>query len=487
VPNIVWTALPDGTIDYFNRRWFEYTGISVERAAGSWRSVVHPDDLAARDEAWKHALETGQVADIRCRLRRADGKYRWHVCRAVPERGAAGQIVAWLGSFTDIEDERRASAVLTEFKGTLDAVLDAVFIFDASDWHLLYVNLGASALLGYTQEELLDMRRPTDFMAEHDETSFRELLAPILRGEQSTLTLETRFRRKTASTVPVEMSLQLIRVDGGRIVSIARDITERARVRRERELLYRETVDALRARDEFLSIASHELRSPLGALELQITTLLQPPNDPGSAPTGALKKKLEVAARQVEQMSRLITELLDVTRISSGRMDLDREVTDLAALARDLIDRFATDAAKAESTVELDAPEPVIGSWDSLRLDQVLTNLLTNALKFGAGKPIEISVTRVGSNARVTVTDHGIGIEPENLDRIFHRFEQAVSTRTYGGFGLGLYIVRGIVEAHGGTVHVESEPQVRTTFSIELPLQPLREQEDLLRGSFAHS
>jgi PAS domain S-box-containing protein len=491
MPNIMWTALPDGTVDYFNRRWFEYTGITTEQAAGSWRAAVHPLDAETFSAAWERALAAGAPHEMECRLHRADGTYRWHLCRAVPDRGPSGDIVAWLGSFTDIDDERRRREVLAEFKGTLDAVSAAVMIFDVSDWRMLYVNQGATALLGYGPDELM-AKLPFEFTAQHDESSLRELLGALLSGDETTLITETRFTRRDTRVVPVEVSFQLIRVDGGRIVAIARDISDRIRVRLEREMLYRETVEALRARDEFLSIASHELRTPLSALQLQIEMLLRPPRrDPTAVPSPEdIKRKLELAARQVDRLARLISELLDVTRITGGRLKLEREEADLGAIAHDVIERFGAEAVKAGSAVSLDAPEPVVGSWDRMRLEQVVTNLLTNAFKFGAGKPIELSVARRDGIGVLTVVDHGIGISAEDLERIFRRFEQAVSTRKFGGLGLGLYIVRGIVEAHGGVIRVASTPDAGSTFTIELPVQPTeqsREREEQARADPVHA
>jgi PAS domain S-box-containing protein len=435
--------------------------------------AVHPDDLDACTGAWRDALAAGAPFEGECRLRSDGGAYRWFLCRAVPERNAAGQIVAWLGTFTDIDQERRTREVLLELKGTVDSVVDAVLIFTSTDGRVLYANHGASALLGYTHDELVAMR-PIDFLAQRDEAGLRDVLAPLVGGKKPSLTTETKFRRRDGSEVPVEVLLQLIRVDGGRIVAIARDITERLQARHERELLYHETVEALRARDEFLSIASHELRTPLSALQLQLEMLLHPPRrDPTAVPSPhELRKSLELATHQVDRLSRLIDELLDVTRITAGRLRLECEAADLAAIARGVVERFAIDAARARCAVVLDAPEPVVGQWDPLRLEQVVTNLLTNAFKFGAGKPIEITVGRVGPTARLTVTDHGIGIAADDLERIFLRFEQAVSQRTFGGLGLGLYIVRGIIEAHGGSVRVDSAPKVGSTFTIELPCRP---------------
>jgi PAS domain S-box-containing protein len=472
VPHIVWTTRPDGSIDYFNQRWFEYTGVSAEQAAGSWEGSVHPGDVSACTAAWREALRTSQMFQAECRLRRSsDGTHRWHLGRGIPERGPSGQIVSWLGTFTDIDDQKQAQAVLAEFKATLDAVIDAVMIFDPEDWRFLYANHGASVLLGYRGDELLRMR-PVDFMAEHDDRQLRQLLAPLREGRSDAVTIETKFRRRDTRMIPVEVSLQKIGPDRGRIVAIARDITERKRAQLERELLYREAVEAIGARDEFLSVASHELRNPLTSLKLQIEMLLAPEL---VLPAEQLKAKLEIVARQVDRMTMLVSELMDVSRITAGRLRLETEELDLSALVRDVITRHAADATKARCTVDLRASGPVIGRWDRMRLEQVTTNLLTNAFKFGAGKPIELTVEQDGPMGRLVVADHGIGIAADDLERIFHRYEQARSTPQRSGLGLGLYIVRQLVEAHGGAIHVESQPGAGSTFTVELPREAVPE------------
>jgi signal transduction histidine kinase len=172
------------------------------------------------------------------------------------------------------------------------------------------------------------------------------------------------------------------------------------------------------------------------------------------------------------RLEQLTSELLDVTRIEQGRLALTPAEIALDAIARQAAEHLAPELAAVGSRVSIECAAPVVGRWDPSRLEQVVTNLLTNAAKFGAGKPIEIRIDRRGDAARLAVTDHGIGIDPARLPRVFERFERAVPSSSYGGLGLGLYIARSIVVAHGGTIDVASEPGAGATFTVTLPLAP---------------
>lgn len=471
MPQIVWTARPDGTIDYFNQRWFEATGVTLERAAGTFHEALHHDDVERAESLWRSSLSTGLPFEVECRLRAPTGSHRWYLCRATPEHGSDGKIVAWLGTFTDVDEQKRARAELEQFQATLDAVVDAVLIFDPSALRVSYANEGASALLGYARDDLTTMHA-ADVMSAFDEHHLRELIASLVGVERHSRTLETQWRRSDARMLPVEVSYQYVLVEGGgRIVAVARDITERKQAEIERELLYRQVVDALRERDEFLSLASHELRTPLTALKLNVQSLLRPSSE-GQALAADAANRLQLVARQVDRLGHLVDELLDVSRIRTGRLELAIEEADLASIVRDVVKVMADDAARAGSVVTCVAESPVIGQWDGSRLEQVVTNLLSNAIKYGGGKPIDVLVEKHGSGARLTIRDHGIGIAVEDRERIFERFERAVSLQRYAGLGLGLYITHTIVAAHGGTIRVESDPGLGSTFVVELPEEP---------------
>jgi signal transduction histidine kinase len=181
-------------------------------------------------------------------------------------------------------------------------------------------------------------------------------------------------------------------------------------------------------------------------------------------------EKVDKLAKSGQRLESLLGQMLDVSRISTGRLNLEPESFDLVALVHEVVARFADESAKANSVLLTRGLDRLEGYWDRLRIDQVLTNLLSNALKYGRGKPVEIDVATEEGSAVVRVIDHGIGIDAEHQKRLFMRFERAVATREYGGFGLGLWITRQIVDASGGTIGVTSEPNRGSTFTFRLPL-----------------
>jgi signal transduction histidine kinase len=241
------------------------------------------------------------------------------------------------------------------------------------------------------------------------------------------------------------------------------EVEERKRAQAETARLYGEAQAAVRMRETFLATAGHELRTPLNALLLQTHALSRRPSaDPD---TLRLARKIELQARR---LTRLTDRLLDVTRLTEEGMTLEREEMDLSELAREIVERM-TDDTRAPGEIRLDAPAAAVGCWDRLRIEQVVSNLLENALKFGNRQPVDVVVRAEHDVVSIGVRDRGIGVAEVDQRRIFGRFERAVSEKHYGGIGLGLWICGRIVEAHGGTIAVESRPGEGSTFRVFLP------------------
>jgi signal transduction histidine kinase len=225
---------------------------------------------------------------------------------------------------------------------------------------------------------------------------------------------------------------------------------------------------AIRLRDDFLSIASHELNTPIAALSMISQGFEQSDAIPSLA---EFNQVMSLISRQSKRLATLVSNLLDATQISAGRLVLRLERVELAPLVHETVDLFRMELDRARCRVACNADPGLFGRWDRARLQQVLGNLLSNAIKFGPGKEIEVTVAGVGNGiARIVVEDHGMGIPPEHVPHIFDRFERAVSAAHYGGLGLGLYIVRTLVNAHGGTVAVTSEVGHGARFVVDLPV-----------------
>jgi signal transduction histidine kinase len=234
----------------------------------------------------------------------------------------------------------------------------------------------------------------------------------------------------------------------------------------------REAQNAVRARDDFLSVAAHELRTPLTALLLQLQRLEQllavdAVGDKYPKLSGCVARSMLTGRR----MAGLVDGLLDASRLPHGPIQLDAEDFDLVQATREVLDQFATTAKHAGCELRFDAPVPVHGRWDRRRIEQALTNLISNALKYGAGKPIDVSVSQWGRDVSVVVRDYGLGMAPEVAGKIFQRFGRGGSIWHQGGLGLGLYLTRDAIEAHGGNIRFESRPGDGCTFVVTLPLR----------------
>lgn len=361
MPQIFWITRPDGYHEYYNQRWYDYTGTQPGETDGEgWQNSLHPDDVARTAQVWQESLQTGKPYDIEYRFRRAsDGEYRWHIGRALPLRDENGQILKWFGSCTDIHDQRLA-------------------------------------------------------------------------------------------------------------------IEERAEALERERAARMEQEKANRIKDEFLAVLSHELRSPLNPILGWIHLLRTRRLD-----AEKMDQALETIERNAKLQAQLIEDLLDVSRILRGKLTLTFAPVNLATAIEAAIEtvRLPAQAKQLQIKKQFDS-FPIKVSGDFIRIQQVVWNLLSNAVKFtpeGGQITIELTTAQTDANsvARIIVRDNGKGIAPDFLPYVFEQFRQADSstTRHFGGLGLGLSIVRHIVEMHDGAIDVDSPGENQgSTFTVSLPL-----------------
>jgi PAS domain S-box-containing protein len=315
-----------------------------------------------------------------------------------------------------------------------------------------------------------------EFVPSHESRAV-DLILEI--GGTSKLQQEIALLRMDGSLLQVQLSVSPVKtedLDG--ICILATDLSERHRTQAalhramERARLVEDLKRALELRDEFLSIASHELKTPITSLLLQLQITQKSLDAFASQEVyGRFKHAVEVSIRQVRRLITLVEDLLDVSQIESGHLKLHSEETNLSQLISEVMAHFHQDCSYAHCIQNLQAG--IVGLWDPIRLEQVLTNLLSNAFKYGGGRPIEVKLERSGDFAILTIQDHGLGISEEAQARVFGKFERAVRASNISGFGVGLYVTKQIVESHGGTIRLHSQRGTGTTFRVELPLRPL--------------
>lgn len=346
IPQLAWIAGCDGQVNWYNDRWFQYTGKTLaEMERDGWQGVHDPGFFPKFVEQWKRSLASGEPLDLELPLRGADGRYKWFLTRVIAARDSRGAVVSWFGTSTDIDELRK-----------------------------------------------------------------------------------------------IRMQL----------------------------------AGSLKVRDEFLSIASHELKTPLTSLKLQLQLTdrsTQP--ERGLVPSAEeLSHSLKLALRQVDSLTDLVENLLDISRIRTGRFLVSASEVDLSELVRNVVSQCSQQLNTAGIRLDLQLEDEVIGQWDQRRLEQVVVNLVSNAIKYAPKSTLRMSTGRKSGYACFSVEDSGPGIAEDRLPKIFERFERAGAEKNVAGLGLGLFIVKEIIEAHHGKISVTSELQKGTRFYIELPNQP---------------
>jgi len=372
-------------------------------------------------------------------------------------------------AFSSQADLDALSALLTAIVSSSDdAIVSKTLEGIITSW-----NRAAEAMFGYTAAEAVGksirLIIPADRQQEED-----FVLGEIRRGQRVDH-FETIRQTKDGRLLNISLTVSPIRNAQGTIIGvskIARDITEKKRFEREREeLLARERLmreqlaAALEARDEFIAVAAHELRNPLNVFQLSLHVLHRLAGDPASK--DKMPRFVEKCQNQLKNMASLIDRLLDVTRIRTGTFELVRETGDLSSLIREVVARHASDGSI--NRISLEVPPHIECLFDRMRIDQALTNLLSNAIRYGLGKPIEVVATADEREIEIAIKDHGPGIAPNDLERIFERFERGDKSAGNMGLGLGLWITQQIAEAHDGRLRVDSELGKGSTFTLTFP------------------
>jgi PAS domain S-box-containing protein len=498
VPQVVWVADGAGRITYVNEQWTEFSGLDAAATATPEivAAVIHPEDRERVFGEWARAFASGSPYQVEGRMRdHRTGEYCWFLMRSEPTRDGAGNVVQWFGTSTDITERKRQEEELEtanyRFRVAEEAAKGLNYEWDV-ETGVVTRSETVERVLGYRREELAptwrawaDLIHPDDAVV-HSEAEAVEFMRRL--GEE-TFGGEYRVRHKAGHWVWVMERGLVIRDEAGRarrVIGQTVDITERREFEAERERLLRqeqaaraeaeraraEAEAATRAKDDFIALVSHELRNPLNAI-IGYNYLLQL-GAADDAPRLRYTGMIESSARR---QLRLIEDLLDTARVISGKLRLEVRPLDLARVVGDALDivRPTAEARRIALAADLAAGPEGGGeiTGDPERLQQVVWNLLSNAVKFTPeGGRVEVGLERAGAHLRLTVADTGKGIAAEALPRVFDRYHQAdaSSGRRQGGLGLGLALVKQLVELHGGRIEAASEGAGRgATFTVTLP------------------
>lgn len=489
IPQQVWTATPDGRLDYVNQRILDYFNRTFEQMIGwGWQQVIHPEDLPQCLAVWQHALATGAAYEIEFRLQNAAGEYRWHLGRALPLENHQGQITHWFGTNTDIHDRKQAEAALQEsedrFRNLVETSSDWIWEVDANGVYT-YASPQIFNILGYKPQEVLG-KTPFDLMTPEEAQRVAAIFAAIAAAQQPFHCLENTNHHRDGSRVVLETSgMPILNPDGSLrgYRGVDRDITERkqaeAEVRQLNETLEQRVIErtaqleaANQELDAFSYSVSHDLRAPLRHISGFVTALQQRLEQRGTTTDPKIAHYLEIIHNSSQKMGQLIDGLLTLSRL--GRRQLTQYPVNLEPLVEAAI-RQAQALAGIDGDHRLEfqvsALPTVMG--DATLLQQVFSNLIDNAIKFSRdAEPAKITLGTL-PNGAIFIQDNGAGFQMEHADQLFGPFQRLHSQQEFEGTGIGLAIVQRIIHRHGGTIWAKSQPGQGATFYLTLrPVDP---------------
>lgn len=490
---------PQGYILSWNKGAERIKGYTAEEAIGKHFSSFYTEtDIARKHPQYelRYAMEHGKYEEEGWRIRKNGTKF-WANVVITPLKDKTGKHVGFAKVTRDLSERKEAEERLIKSEERLrkmfEGIKDYAMIMLDPEGNVTSWNEGARRIVGYEANEIIGRSFKTFYP-----------LADIQMGKCEYELVEAtetgRFEdegwriRKDGTKFWASVIVTAIRDEKNNILGfskVTKDITDRKRAEDLLKMAYAnlekrveertselmrindELKEAVRTRDEFLSIASHELRTPLTPLKLQIQNFITNVRKRNirNLPDERLERMGNTCDRALTRLTGLIDNLLDVSRINSGKLNLNYEDVDLKDLGEEILDRYRHDIQQSGSVVTYYVKDHVIGYFDRLRIEQIFLNLLTNSLKYGNKKPVDITLTREKGFAKLVFKDTGMGIAPSDFHRIFERFERVSDNPNVGGLGLGLFITKQIVEAHGGTISVESKEGQGASFTVMLPLE----------------
>ncbi|WP_036678780.1 chemotaxis protein CheB [Daejeonella oryzae] len=463
IPQMVWTTDGEGNGSYYNKVWTDYSGLALEEIKEAGYKIVHPDDLDPAVEIWKEALKEGREFSLEQRLKNKEGEYRWHLSRALPQRNSDDQIIMWVGTNTDIHDQKVISEALKISEDHFRTVADNTpfLIWKVNEKGLCnYVNKQWVTFTGLSFKDSMDLGWSSVIHPEEQNIEYEKFIEALNKH----IPYQSKFRIKRTDGQYRWMLAMSNPMKTGKLsgyIGSLTDITSQEMAQQATKLL-------MKKKDEFMSIASHELKTPITSMKASLQIVKRLTEKEKEIPQVSLF--IEKANRQADKLSELVNDLLDVTRLQAGKLQFNKTEFKMGEAIEE--SSFQITSSHTRHIIEVGGSTDVVVFADMHRIEQVIINFLSNAAKYSPGSDlIKIHVSSDDSVVKVEVRDFGIGISQDKIHYVFDRFFRVQeSSAKFSGLGLGLYISAQIIERHGGKVGVNSEPGKGSTFWFTIPI-----------------
>ena len=475
IPQIIWISSPQGDIINLNKRWTEYTGLSIADGLGyNWLNVIHPDDIEQLKEGWEKSISSKTGLEHEYRIKGADGVYRWHLDRNKPVCDDQHNILYWIGTSTEIHKQKLAQEELKESHYFIQKITEAspsiICVYDYLKQRHIYINDAIHSYFGVPRKDFLEMNIHEVLNFVHPED--RDIYLSVGKMFNNALDneikeIEYRAKSSKGNWMWMKTRSRVFKRDNENkvieITSITEDITKQKEA--EVQQLQNAIIQLeLEEKEEFLNIASHELKAPVTNVKASVQILKRLIEKDTDKDT--LLVFINKANRQIIKLTELIKHLLESAKLQSGKLHLNKCTFLIEEVISDAVSHIID---KHRISIQNSVQDNI--KADKRKIEQVVLNYLTNALKYSPkGKEIILAARKEGNSIRVSVTDFGIGVPKEQLAHVFDRFYRVnPASVEYSGLGLGLYICSEIIKHHNGEYGVESEEGKGSTFWFSIP------------------